>query len=119
MKIHMNHASLENPDRWIAERRGFTNHIEIFDMVCFTNVSVKYIDAKLNNLIGIQQKLTNTTHWAARNSAELLLFKELQKISRSRAVGLTKKIEERLAMARGQFRKKSFRVSFSPRRAVV
>ena len=35
----------------------------------------------------------------------------LQKVDRNRTVGLLKKVDDRLALARSQFKKKSFRVS--------
>ena len=56
--------------------------------------------------------MTAIEHWARRNADELNKYRELQRIDRTRAISLMKKVDERLSLARSQFKKRSFRVSF-------
>ena len=111
LQQQMANADLSNADKWIAERKTFNNCLDCYDKVAYTAQSTKYLQSRLQSLQAVQQRVKSPILCALRHSEEMNAFREMQKVDRSRSTGLAKKIDDRLAMGRSQFKKRSFRVS--------
>ena len=111
MRSEMAKINLDDSEQWLAKRRSFINIVDAHDKVVFTAVAVKYIQSRLYNVQCHQEGFKSMKVWAERHSEEINLFKELNKVDRSRTNVLQKKLDERVALTRSQFKKCSFRVS--------
>ena len=111
LQAQMSTPAVQDADQWIIQRRGFTNCLDSYDKVAFSIASVKYLQSRLQNMEALQQRVKEPQIWAQRHCDEMNAFREMQKVDRSRSAGLMKKVDDRLALARTQFKKQSFRVS--------
>ena len=108
LQAQMSTPAVQDADQWIIQRRGFTNCLDSYDKVAFSIASVKYLQSRLQNMEALQQRVKEPQIWAQRHCDEMNAFREMQKVDRSRSAGLMKKVDDRLALARTQFKKQSF-----------
>ena len=111
LQRQMNLASVSDVDKWLAERKSFTNCLDTYDKVAFNTSAVRYLQSRLLNLKAVETNLKSPKMMAHRHADEMNAYRELLKIDRNRTAGLVKRVDDRLALARSQFKKKSFRVN--------
>ena len=111
MKHQLDNVNFGDHEQWLVQKKSLCNIIDACDKVFFTGVAVDYIQSRLYNIQCNQQGFKSMKFRAERHSDEIKLFKDLNRIDRSRANTLQKKLDERVALARSQFKKCSFRVS--------